>query len=452
MGKHVDELSKTLDVKFAVLGESSDTIAKAAANYESMASRLTKFTTDLGLYGAAGDAAAQRFDDLRKQMLSAADQTARVAAGIEQGRLALADAVEAYHALPSATLSLAQRVAILGDTSPGGTGGTAADYYALDATIAALERDREAAAAKAMTNLTAALQDATWTLQGGDQTSRTGGPIPPSGGPGTSTGRGGSSTGPDAGSTFGSGLSSSSSDGGVDVGALGAGSAWSTSSGAEASAGSGSGWTGAATAGGVGGYTGVTGGSTSSDGSMGGYVPGAGLTGGTSPIGSTWATSGSNHSSWDPSVSGTAAGGGALAGGLVVGGAALGAAGLGRLGGGSGMYGIGGIGAGGLGAGGGIGGSGVGGRLGGAGAAPGAGLGSGSGAGGAQGGAAMLGGGAPGGGAGGSSKQRRQSGQYRAPRLGDFDEPEHIDLGPGARAGSRTHPNPPIVDEDPDAM
>ena len=414
-------------------------VEETARQLEETASDLASMAGDLGITGDSADLGAERFLEVTRDLRRRADQCTEAAAVARRAYRALIDAKIAYQALPSGEIGSAQRDYFMrgGMINVGGQAlsGPAAVNY-LDQQAA---RTREYQAQQILNRLNAYMTVATSELPD-VEVPRGGWPPPPPPPDPSGGGSGVGSYAPGGGGSAGVGSVPSGSGAVLDqpTGSPGTG----TGAGAHDPAG-GSGVTGPGT---IGGGT-STPGAGSADGSVGGTVPGAST--GPGGIG-TGAGAGT----------GIGGAGGVLAGGTAIGGAAVGATGLGRSGLGTG--GAGGIGgAGGLNAAGAGGAGGTGGLAGGArgatgiGATTGAsGTGTGTGAGAAAGSRGMtgmpMGGGAAG--AGSTKSKRPGSHGYLVPDLDIDDEPATIDLGPGAKAGSRDQlpPTPLVPDEDPD--
>ncbi|HEY8717629.1 hypothetical protein [Pengzhenrongella sp.] len=413
----------------------SKSVIDTAAELESIAAELVRIAGDLGMSGPAADAAVDTFVVLSRKVKVHADQTTQTANAAIKAHNALREAKVAYEALPSGDVGVLEGAAIVAKETANWSAlpgvGTVVGVNVGAAEVLALsnkrEQAREDAADQAINNLNASMITAKSALHyapatDDDRYAETA--ITPAHSVTPSTGSG-------------------------------AAGGWSSSMG-------GSGYT-PRLAGGSG--SGIAGGGSIAGGAAASLAQSAGGSG---------AESGSG-------IGGIGARGigGALIGGVAVGGLALGAVALARsraaraasgAGGTSGVLGrsseegaggLGGPGRGGAGAGGlagsrsgstsglgrGTSGSGAGSGLSGTTESEGAGAGSraggsgtaaGSRSGAATGGGAPMGGGG-GGGAGGSSKGRRAGGGgHLAPHLDIADEKSDIDLGAGAKAGSRS--------------
>ena len=432
MGHNTDELSKCLHAQLDGLADNSESVKAMMQTVASAAVELDRITQELGLTGAAADAAKASINLLAKDMTDHAARLQVAYKAADDARAAIINAQNAYHDLPDGALGTGYQVAAI--ATFGVVGGYAEKYYS-----DSREDSRENEASIALSDLSAALDEAASRLpvplyaefnapdeeDGG--TSSVGG-----------DGGGGGGTpvkGPDVNTWPQSTVPILSTGMGLATEPAGVTADWTPTSPPTSNPGGGGGgpisgpvvsdprftpWTGhpVSTPDPVcSGYT------TSSDGLVDGHVPGPPTT--SSPF------TGTGGPGWDGSGAGgfgSGSGGGALAGSLTIGGAAAGAGGLGRFGGGG--SGLGGVGAGG--------GSGLSGTAVGSGLNAGSQSTAGAGAAGAKGSTMMGGMGGGGAGGGASSKSKRTGlGGYRAPKL-DLPEDQAIpDLGPGARAGSR---------------
>lgn len=480
MGDNADRLGETLDADPRVVYDAGVDLSGYTTDVEETAKSLRTIGSETGLNGASADAAADRFLALSREVARISDAIVGVAQGGDRAAAAIEAAQQAFHALPSGELTLAERARFtLGTTAMFPTpAGTVTGVVAGELLSQQRERERESKARQALADLDQAMADVTFEAvqarDSGVDDPRTGadGPSVP-GGTGTrsvpSTWQpsvGGSDGGRPVGTTPATTTGAVSASwqpadqNGAGIGGWaggGSGSAPGTTGGQVSP-----GWPGTGSGGGSGiggGHVPGAGDGSSSDGVVGGTVPGGSGSGGGSfagvPGGSGGAGSGSSG------LGGLGAGG--LAGGLMVGGAALGGASLNRLAGG----GVGATGGGGVGAVGGMGGGGsygVGASAGAAGAgssgstltgtSSGSALGQGSQAGAAGAGAAgqraggMMGGpmgGGAGGAAGGSQSKRRGSSGLLAPDIAVEDGAQRHDLGAGAGAGGRDALSAPVV-------
>lgn len=499
MGQHADDLALTLQAQLDAINEDAVRLHFASSALDMMADSVSAIVGDLGITGEIADASDGELTLLVSDLRRTADSITRAQTAAEQAGAAVAAAQEAYHALPEGKLSFTQRAALTAGGTIALPGiGTVAATVAGEIWSNQRESDRESAAKKALTNLAAAITDATVTLHagpdyGGDLTPQAilpatapidQAPVSAPSATGT-TSRWLTTSGVSAWSA--AGTSPAATAGTTPWTTTGTGSSLGTTTDTGTLTGSPTGSTNGSTTtiGGapVGGTSPVGGGTTSADGTVSGYVPGGGTTGTGLGIGTTPGLGGLGGSSGQGSgLGGSAAGAGALAGGVAVGGAALGAAGVGRLGGsptalGAGLGIGGGLGIGATGTGAGAGSGTAGGTFlgGGQGATAGAGSrstsgASGSGLTGTSGRSGLVAGssttasttpgagqgsttlGPQGGGAGaagGSAKSRRTTASgYLAPQLEDDDTPTSAALTARARAGSRdqlpTAPEPDL--------
>lgn len=461
MGDSANQLQRTLDADLGTITSTGDALGAQVKTAETTATGVGGLAGELGLDGESAVAAEGRLGQVATRIQSVMADLEQLQAASVAAHDALSRAQDAFHQLPDASLSPLERAG-LAATAVAGPIGLAGGAAGAAVLLGRKEAARESEADRALAALSNDLDSIAVTPAGRDSgfealdtTSHdpaTGGSTP--GGTGVrsfgTNGTGSLGGTPVPGWTPGTG-----STGGTSTvaptwtapevgGGLGTGSGGSAGSGATIGGGVGS-VIGGSGSGIGGGHVPGTGDGTSSDGLVGGTVPG----GSGSGAGGSYGSGGGSGSNGSGSGLGLSAGG--LAGGLTVGGAALGGAGLNRLAGG----GAGGLGGGGLGGVGGAGGSMSLGALGatssGAGTS-GSGL-SGSASGLAQGtqtgapGAAasgtragsMMGGPMGGGGGGGasSSSKRRGSSGLLAPDIQVEDGADAPDLGNAARAGGR---------------
>ncbi|WP_168216969.1 hypothetical protein [Cellulomonas sp. Y8] len=484
MGDKADQLRLTLDADLGTMTSTGDALRRHAESAGRTATGIGNVASELGLDGDTAVAAEGRLAQVASNIQAMVTRLEQLESAATSARDAISRAQDAFHELPPGELSFAERAGITAAATVALPGvGTVTGLAASEILSRQREATREQEANAALNQLASDLEliqmDSTdrFGFEALDTSAHdtpsgpgsTGGPGVRGVGPATSGSTGGSAGGSSGTVTTGSAAIVSPTWHSPGAGVVGTeGGAGGTPSGSTGgghiSPGPNLGGGGSGNGSGLGGgHVPGSGDGTSSDGLIGGTIPGGSGSGGGAFLGGSGSSGGGANS-----LAGLGAGG--LAGGLTIGGAALGGAGLNRLaaGGAGGMGGIGGLGGagsvGGLGAatgvplgtvGAGTSGSGLSGST--------SALVQGSQAGAAGGGAsgARAGGmmGAPMGGGGGAGaakgSKRRGSGGLLAPDIDVEEGAERPDLGAAARAGGRDSlrsaaPVPGVVDDDQD--